>query len=205
MNSFDTITSEVSHEIKIKGSRFIGFSAPVKTKEEAEAILESIRKTHFSATHHCYAYRLHPDGREFRFNDDGEPSGTAGRPIFDAIESRGLFRVICVVTRYFGGTKLGTGGLARAYQQTASETLDQGKRIQKKLYQKARFSFGYNWTGAVMSLLDKHGCKILESVYDTDTELLIMIPEEKAAGFEIQCTDATQGKVRIQWEGNVYD
>lgn len=205
MNSFYTITSVVRHEIKIKGSRFIGYAAPIETREAAETVLDSIRKTHFNATHNCYAYRLNPDGRDFRFNDDGEPSGTAGRPILDAIESRGLFRVICVVTRYFGGTKLGTGGLARAYQQIAAETLDKGEKIQKNLYRKGKFSFAYDWTGAVMSLFDKHGCKILESVYDEKTELLILIPEEKAAGFATQCTDATQGKVRIQWEGYVYD
>ena len=205
MNSFDTITSAVTHEIKIKGSRFIGYAAPVQTKEEAEAILESIRKTHFSATHHCYAYRLNPDGLEFRFNDDGEPSGTAGRPILDAIESRGLFRVMCVVIRYFGGTKLGTGGLARAYQQSAAETLDLGERIQRRLYRKARLLFGYEWTGAIMSLLDKHTCRVIESRYDSDTELHVLIPEKTAAAFETQCTDATQGKVRTQWEGNCYD
>ncbi len=111
---YHTICAEARLETKVQGSRFIGISLPVRTKEDAAAALKAIKKEFFDATHHCYAYRLGPGGDQFRSSDDGEPGGTGGRPILAAIERRGMSDVMVVVVRYFGGTKLGIPGLGRA-------------------------------------------------------------------------------------------
>lgn len=119
-----TIKERVRSEIKVRGSRFIATAIPVASKEDAMAELDLIRKEFWDATHNCYAYQLAPNGAEYRFSDDGEPSGTAGKPILFAIQQRELLDVLLVVTRYFGGTKLGAGGLARAYADSANDALN---------------------------------------------------------------------------------
>ena len=115
VDSYLTLKSPSEHEIKIKASRFIALGFPVPDESSAMTILESVRKKEFAATHHCYAYVVGLDKEQFKYSDDGEPSGTAGRPIYQTIMGRNLKNVIVIVVRYFGGTKLGTGGLARAY------------------------------------------------------------------------------------------
>lgn len=124
-DSFLTIQTAARAEIKIKGSRFIGESFPVTTVDAALTELATVRKREYQANHHCYAYQVRTDGDpQFKYSDDGEPSGTAGRPIFDVVVGRQVSDLLLVVTRYFGGTKLGTGGLVRAYGDTAKATLD---------------------------------------------------------------------------------
>ncbi|MEW5994283.1 MAG: YigZ family protein [Candidatus Zixiibacteriota bacterium] len=119
-DEYFTIKSPVHHEIKVRGSHFIGETALVTTHQEAAQALEIVRKREHAASHHCFAYRVGTgDEAEFKYSDDGEPSGTAGRPIFDVLCGRNLTDTLVVVTRYFGGTKLGTGGLARAYSEAA--------------------------------------------------------------------------------------
>ncbi|MDH4157128.1 MAG: IMPACT family protein [candidate division Zixibacteria bacterium] len=121
-----TISRPARAEIKVKGSRFIAETHLVTTIDEAGTRLAAIRKREHAATHHCYAWRMGLyDETEFRYSDDGEPSGTAGRPIYDALEGRSLTNILLVVTRYFGGTKLGTGGLVRAYSEAAGLVLEQ--------------------------------------------------------------------------------
>lgn len=122
--SFRTIADRARTEIKVRGSRFIGTAIPVASREDAAAELELIRKEFWDASHNCYAWRLAPDGLQYRFADDGEPSGSAGKPILFVMQQRELFDLMVVVTRYFGGTKLGVGGLARAYGETAAAVLD---------------------------------------------------------------------------------
>ncbi|MCB0713455.1 MAG: YigZ family protein [Ignavibacteriae bacterium] len=120
-----TIKERARSEIKVRGSRFIATAIPVSSKDEANDVLDQIRKEFWDATHNCFAYQLAPNGAEYRFSDDGEPSGTAGKPILFAMQQRDLLDVLVVVTRYFGGTKLGAGGLARAYAEATNNVLDQ--------------------------------------------------------------------------------
>lgn len=120
-----TIKERTRSEIKVRGSRFIATAVPVSSREAAVNELELLRREFWDATHNCYAYQLAPNGAEYRFFDDGEPSGTAGKPILFVIQQRELMDVLVVVTRYFGGTKLGAGGLARAYAESAGEALSQ--------------------------------------------------------------------------------
>lgn len=124
-----TIKERVRSEIKVRGSRFIATAIPVTSKEEAMAEVEQIRKEFWDASHNCFAYQLAPNGVEYRFSDDGEPSGTAGKPILFAIQQRELFDVLVVVTRYFGGTKLGAGGLARAYAEITNDALNHAEPV----------------------------------------------------------------------------
>ncbi len=139
-DTYLTIERESKAEIKIKGSRFIGEAHRADDINEALRKLGEVRKREYNATHHCYAYVVGL-GREeaFKYSDDGEPNGTAGRPIYDVITGTGVTNLLCVVTRYFGGTKLGTGGLVRAYSEAAKETLAaSGTRIN---YLKERYRF----------------------------------------------------------------
>lgn len=124
-----TIFEPVQAEIIEKKSRFIGYAAPAHTEEEAQAFLQQIRAKHRDATHNCYAYQVGEHNQYQRSSDDGEPSGTAGRPILEVVKGSGLSDVIVVVTRYFGGTLLGTGGLVRAYSATAQAALASAKRV----------------------------------------------------------------------------
>ena len=123
-DSYLTIRKAAHHEIKVKGSRFIGEVLMVGSVDIALEALQAIRKREYNATHHCYAWIV-GRGREtaFKYSDDGEPGGTAGKPIYDVVSGTGVTNVLCVVTRYFGGTKLGTGGLVRAYGEAASKAL----------------------------------------------------------------------------------
>lgn len=123
-DKYFTIAGVNRSQIKIKGSSFIATVVPAKDRAEAEEILQKLRSEFYDATHNCFAYRFGPDGLDFRYSDDGEPSGTAGRPILFALNKFSLTDIICVVTRYFGGTKLGVGPLARAYSQSAIEALE---------------------------------------------------------------------------------
>lgn len=132
-DAYFTIQQPAKAEIKRKGSRFIGEAILAVTDKEAIEQLERIRKREHAATHHCYAWRVGYEGGDYKFkySDDGEPSGSAGRPIYDVICGRELTNLLLVVTRYYGGTKLGTGGLARAYSDTATATLDKAGRLQQ--------------------------------------------------------------------------
>jgi uncharacterized YigZ family protein len=171
----------VLHEIKIKGSRFITQVVPVAGKEEAENQYERIRREYFNATHNCFAYRI--DELIFRYSDDGEPSGTAGKPILQVIDGFGLSQALCVVTRYFGGTKLGTGGLIRAYSQAARETLQQvkiSKRVHCKLFY---LTFNYDLENMMRKLLHDNHVVIQESHYEEQIGMRIAVPECQTARF----------------------
>ena len=138
---------------KEKGSRFISLAYPVETEEEIKEIQQALRKKYHDARHHCYAWRLGVDGERFRANDDGEPSGSSGRPILGQIESRGLSDVLIVVVRYFGGIKLGIPGLIRSYRTAAADALDNAGETVKTARTDYRIRFGYMAMNQVMKLL----------------------------------------------------
>ena len=158
-----TINKEYGpEEIKEKGSRFISYLYPVNTKEEAEAIIQKLRKKFHDSTHVCFAYRIGEGEEEyFRYSDDGEPSGTAGVPIYNEIKSKEYFNVLAVVVRYYGGTKLGTGGLARAYGQSAKEVIEISKEVIEYLKKETSISFPYHFTGEMMRIINKYNLQII--------------------------------------------
>src|SRR5881227_1607017 len=149
---YRTVVGRAEHGKKVERSEFLGIALPVASEETFFAELSSIQKQHFDATHHCWAFRLFANERA-RSSDAGEPSGTAGKPILGAIESADLFDVAVIVVRWFGGVKLGTGGLARAYRATATETLRQAKTADRFVYERVRVSVPFDRLGDVYRLV----------------------------------------------------
>lgn len=149
--------------VKERGSKFYGFAAKAESPKEALALLDSIRQEYPQAGHHCFAWRCSPTHPEVRFSDDGEPNHSAGLPIFNEILSQNLWNVVAVVSRYFGGTKLGVSGLIQAYRGTAQEALNLCKPQEEYVLRHFRLEFPYAHTGLVMRLLDNFGARIEEN------------------------------------------
>lgn len=156
-----TIEKESVAEFKDRGSRFIAFAFPVTTVDDFKSRLQQIKEAHPKAVHHCFAYRLGTDGNNFRVNDDGEPSGTAGRPILGQIDSRGLTNITLIVVRYFGGVLLGVGGLIHAYKSAASAALSNNTHVTKAIEINYRLRFNYDLMNEIMRLVKKFNCTIL--------------------------------------------
>lgn len=152
-DSYKSIPAPAEGLFKDNGSRFISFAFPVETEVEIKDIVAELKKKYHDARHHCYAYRLGYLGDRFRANDDGEPSGSAGRPILGQIDSRGLSDVLVVVVRYFGGIKLGIPGLIRAYKTSTAEALDNAGTVEKIAGKWFRIDFGYGAMNQVMKVL----------------------------------------------------
>ena len=166
-DSYNTITINSEGKYTEKGSKFLSFCYPVKTEIEVKEILANLRKEYFDARHHCYAYRLGWDKSAFRFNDDGEPSGTAGRPIYGQLLSNDLTNVLIVVIRYFGGTKLGVSGLINAYKIAAIEAIHANKIIEVAIKDIYQIEFQYDKMSDIMKVLKQPGIELLETDYNT--------------------------------------
>ncbi|HEY0740119.1 MAG TPA: YigZ family protein [Chryseosolibacter sp.] len=159
--SYKTIEFEVQGLYKEKGSKFHSFAYPVETEEDVKLKLDSLRKKYFDARHHCYAYRLGADGAKFRANDDGEPNHSAGDPILGQLRSKELTYTLIVVVRYFGGVKLGVGGLIAAYRIAAEEALNHAKIIQREVKSRLMLEFDYAATPDVMKLVNDFSMSIV--------------------------------------------
>jgi uncharacterized YigZ family protein len=153
---YSTIAARASADLRDRGSKFLAFVFPVSDTASVKAQLSALRKEHPKATHHCYAYRLGTSANEWRAVDDGEPSGSAGRPILAAIDSAGLTDVLAVVVRYFGGTLLGVAGLIAAYRGAATEALVQAGRIERWIEKRLTIEADYSVLGEVLHLLKSH-------------------------------------------------
>lgn len=165
-------------EIVEKKSRFIANAAPAGSEEEAAAFLESIRKKHYDARHHCSAFIIGRNRELVRSSDDGEPSGTAGRPILEVLLSKELTNTIVVVTRYFGGTLLGTGGLVRAYTEAAKAGIENARSATMRYGAEISVKTDYTDLGKIQYLLGNKGIPTLDSRYTDRVELIIRVPEE---------------------------
>lgn len=197
-DSYRTIAAPALAELpRIKGSRFLGEAFPVSTEAEAEARLEAVRRREHAATHHCWALRLGTDGQRFRSSDDGEPSGTAGLPILRQIDARELTDVLVVVTRYYGGTKLGTGGLVRAYGEAAAAVLEEA-RVRVRLERvPLRLRFAYDDTSPAMHVLHAFEAEIAEQHYGEATELVVLVRRSRAGALREAFTEALGGRGEI--------
>ena len=181
IDSYFTIEAPASGEFKDRGSRFIGYAYPVQSEEEAMAQVEHLRKEHFKARHHCFAFRLGLDGLRFRANDDGEPSGTAGRPILGQIDSAGVTDVVIVVVRYFGGVLLGASGLIQAYREAAAEALRQATIVEKIIQDHYSLDFDYALMPDIMNGLKKLEIEILKQDFGDRGRLEIGIRQRDSA------------------------
>ena len=185
-------------EIIEKKSRFIATVKPVKTEEEALEFIESLKKKYWDATHNCFAYIISGGTPLKRCSDDGEPSGTAGRPMLDVLTGEGLTDVCAVVTRYFGGTLLGTGGLVRAYSGAVKEGLSQCVLMEKRPGRELAVTAGYGDVGKVQYLAAQAGIETLDTVYEADVRFSFLVSLEEEGGFVKKLTEGTSGRAKIQ-------
>jgi len=194
---YATVRDYGSSEIVIKKSRFIGHARPVESEEEAVAFIESIKKQHWDATHNCSAYVVGERDEFQKALDDGEPSGTAGKPILEVIKNRGLKNTAVVVTRYFGGILLGAGGLVRAYTDGAVAGIDAAGPIVKVLHREVVVDVDYTWYGKLENELRQRGTR-LGDISFTDRVRIVCWPEvPEAERFVAWMTDLTQGRAQI--------
>lgn len=174
-DTYKTLASFSQGFYKDKGSRFIALAHPVQSEEQVLDILQSIKKEYHDARHHCYAYRLGPEGEHFRMQDDGEPSGTAGKPIHGQLLSFGLTNTLIVVVRYFGGIKLGTGGLITAYRASARDALQNADIKECTVNASLRISFSYPQMNDVMRLLKDAGADTINTDFQLECRIDVSI------------------------------
>jgi uncharacterized YigZ family protein len=188
-----TLAAPHAHEVEIKQSRFLARAARADGREAALAYLEQVREAR--ASHNCWAYKV---GQDYRFNDDGEPGGTAGQPILRAIEGQGLDHVVVVVARWFGGIKLGAGGLVRAYGGTAAECLRLAPRVELLPRVTLRVEAPFEVLGALHPLLEQHGAERGAEAYSADgLSLELRVREDRAESLERALRDATRGRAKV--------
>ena len=178
-DQYRTISGSSKGVYKEKGSKFIAIARPVDSLDNVRSQLEQIRKQYHDARHHCYAYKIGKDSPEIRYNDDGEPSGTAGKPIFGQIESFGLTNLLIVVIRYFGGVKLGTGGLIQAYRSAARDALEGATIITNTIKLSFSVNFPYEVTSEVMRIIQEEDLEIIDQQFTHKTFLTLLIRKLK--------------------------
>jgi len=189
-----TVAGPATIETEIRHSRFIAHAARVDSLQETLEFYESVADA--TATHNCWAWRL---DHLYRFNDDGEPASTAGRPILSAIEGKGLDHVMVIVTRYFGGIKLGVGGLVRAYSGSAAKCLDQAGFLEVQARVECSIQAGFGWTGQVYAALDACKAERLSERYnDTGIEIRVDIAEAMVDKLKTLLTENTRGEVTVR-------
>lgn len=191
--SLDTLATRCTHAVEVKHSRFIAHAAPVAAPEAALAFLADVADP--AATHNCWAYRI---GAQYRFSDDGEPAGTAGRPILAAIDGQGYDRVVVVVTRWYGGIKLGAGGLVRAYGGSAAECLRVAVREPLVALVDATINYRFEDTGAVHAALAQFAGERLDERFDASgVSMRVRLPANGLDTLKAQLRDATRDRVRV--------
>ena len=191
-------------EIVEKKSRFIANIFPVHSEEEALAYIEEIRKKHYDARHNCFAYVIGEKNEVMRGSDDGEPSGTAGRPMLEVLLGEELHDVLAVVTRYFGGTLLGTGGLVRAYSAAVKEGLSKTEVIERLSGKKVKIQTDYNGIGKLQYIMGQLGVTELQADYGENVELIVAVPEETVSKFQKEVIEASGGRAVMEELGRIY-
>jgi len=204
LERYKTVRQAGEKEIVIKKSRFIGQIKPVETEEEAVAFIEEIKKRHWNATHNCSAYMIGERDEIQKQSDDGEPSGTAGKPILEVIRNQGLKNVAIVVTRYFGGIMLGAGGLIRAYTDGAVAATEAGEVITRVLHREILVELDYTWLGKVENELRNRGVRTGETGFADKVTLRCLPLEGESDAFVAWMTDLTQGQAKMTEGDKVY-
>ena len=199
-----TLEKEASAEYIVQKSRFIGYASPVETAEDAAAFVEKIRAMHREARHNVFAYTVRSPAYS-RFSDDGEPQGTAGKPVLEVIRKTELENCCVVVTRYFGGILLGTGGLVRAYSHTAKLAVEAACPVLMKRCRVLRVETDYTYYSGLLSLVPASGGVTEDTAFAEKITLTLRLPEENVPAFEKNLTELTTGKVSAQTVGEKYD
>jgi uncharacterized YigZ family protein len=179
-DTYKTIIAPTEGIYKEKGSKFLSFAIPVSSADEVKEIVKNYRKEYYDSRHVCYAYMLGADRKEFRANDDGEPTGTAGRPILGQINSRVLTNILVIVVRYFGGILLGTGGLVVAYKEATTDALDQAEVIEKTVDESISILFDYVLMNEVMRIIKDTNAQITSQSFENQCEMQLSIRKQDA-------------------------
>jgi uncharacterized YigZ family protein len=179
-DTYRTIRNRATGQYKEKGSKFIAIASPVRDENEVKKELEAIKKEYYDARHHCYAYVIGFNREAYRINDDGEPSGTAGRPIHGQILSYDLTNVLIVVVRYFGGIKLGVSGLINAYKTAAGDALSQAEIAEMTVNEVYEVSFDYTVMNEIMKIVKEENLELLNTKFDLDCSLIFKIRKREA-------------------------
>ncbi|MBM7855664.1 putative YigZ family protein [Desulfohalotomaculum tongense] len=195
-NSYLTLQQPVQTEIIIKKSRFITSASPVDNEDEANAFIEQIRTEHSTATHNVFAYVINEQVQ--RFSDDGEPSGTAGRPVLEVINRKGLSKTALVVTRYFGGIMLGAGGLVRAYSEAAVKGIETAGIVEKLLHRQLNITMDYHWIGLVKREVENAGAKQLHIQYLQQVKMQFYLLPDAAKSLTQKLIEATAAQINIE-------
>ncbi len=173
IDTYKSIKSKTEGLFKDNGSRFIAYCYPVENEEEVKELVSNLKKEHYNARHHCYSYRIGAKGKNFRMNDDGEPSYTAGRPILGQIDSYGLSDILIVVVRYFGGIKLGVPGLIRAYKQASLDALEKATIVEKIVKERYLIDFDYSAMNDIMTLIKDYNLDYKNPIFELNCSLEI--------------------------------
>ena len=179
-DTYKTIIAPTEGIYKEKGSKFLSFAIPVSSADEVKEIVKNYRKEYYDSRHVCYAYMLGAERKEFRANDAGEPSGTAGRPILGQINSRELTNILVIVVRYFGGILLGTGGLVVAYKEATTDALDQAEVIEKTVDESISILFDYVLMNEVMRIIKDTNAQITSQSFENQCEMQLSIRKQDA-------------------------
>ncbi len=201
MDSFKTVHRVGSGEIIINKSKFIGHACPIESEEDALKFIEKNKKRYYNATHNVYAYVLGENSNIQRYSDDGEPSGTAGIPVLNVLKQENLRNVAVVVTRYFGGVKLGAGGLVRAYIKGSKVGLENAQIVDKILFQEIKAEIDYTLLGKLENELTKNNYIIKQKIFEQKITLIILVENKDVHKLKNILNDLSNGKANIT-EGN---
>lgn len=204
LEKYKTLLKRGEAELIEKKSRFIATACPVNCEEEAQAFIEEMRKKYWDATHNVFAYQVGENNPIQRFSDDGEPGGTAGMPILDVLKGEDIKNAVVVVTRYFGGTLLGKGGLVRAYGHSAKQGLIAAGIIEKILYQYYEISCDYNLSGKIQYEALKNEYVIKDTIYTDKVTFTILVEPQNCKTFENLITEITNAKAEITQKQSSY-
>jgi len=196
MNNYYTIEKESQAEFKDRGSRFIAYAIPVETTDDFKKRLKALKEEHPKAAHHCFAYRIGTDGNNFRSSDDGEPAGSAGKPILGQIDSKSLINVAIIVVRYFGGSLLGVPGLINAYKTVASFALQITPMVEKPVLVKFDLQFDYTRMNEVMTFVKRYGGTILQNEMQLFCKMSIGIPKAEQVNFLGRVSDLYEVEIK---------
>ena len=203
MTEYYIPTRAAESEFVEKRSRFIGYIKPVETEAEARAFVEKIKKRHYDARHNCWCYLIR-EGGVVRYSDDGEPQGTAGQPMLGVFEKEGITDLVCVVTRYFGGILLGTGGLLRAYTKGAKDALDAAGVSVVRRWVRHLVPCSYSLYERLKQETERFGAVIEDTEYGADIVLTVLVPEEQSDAYAARILDFTAGTVETLVDGEVF-
>ncbi|HJA20874.1 MAG TPA: YigZ family protein [Candidatus Mediterraneibacter ornithocaccae] len=204
MDRYDTVYRGGTGEYIEKRSRFIGQVYPVSSEEEVFAYLEEIKKKYWDARHHCWAYVIGRNPASERMSDDGEPAGTAGKPILEVIRGKGITNVLVVVTRYFGGTLLGTGGLVRSYTAASAEALSHSVIITRIFGFRVDIHSDYAGLGRIQYLIAQRGLYVQDTVYTDRVVISVLVPEEEERAFSKEVQEGTNGQAVMEKKGDCW-